>query len=266
MCFAGRRGRLDWIEEPFGRSRVSDLAATVAITAIDHGQLGDGTTGARVSFSMTNTGARRIEDGEVTAKIWAVSQSGAAEGTAEVNYRMTALDIGATATHGSPLQIDPGTWSVAVYLFDAQSSDLITQSDPHIVQIAGSEAHQAAFAENADYAVQPHITYVEKVETYMVRVHYNLTNTGSVAVPPGLEVYGYINDQLSHADSDQDYHLQHGVAVGATDAHYLTLEGDPSPGQSWQATIYVDPNGPSAATSSVTVTWDEHGHASLTPA
>jgi hypothetical protein len=165
-----------------------------------------------------------------------------------------------------PLQVDPGTWNVGVYLFDAQTVDEITRSDLQSVHVDGPQTHQAAFTENAAYSLGVQITSVEKITGNIVRVHYTVTNTGTIDVPPGLDIYGYVDEEVSHADSNQDYHLVRGVAVGATDAHYLTLEGETSPGSNWFTSIWVDPNGPSSAWSSATVTWDDQGHASITPA
>ncbi len=148
---------------------------------------------------------------------------------------------------------------------DPQTFLVVANTEPQKVHIAGREGHTPAFVENEAYDITPQITSVEKLSGSTIRVHYTITNVGKVAVPPGLEVYAYVNDEARNMNSDQDYHLQRGVAVGATDPHYLTLEGETDPGTTWKATVWVDPNGPSLAVSMVNVTWDEHGRASIAP-
>ena len=223
----------------------------------------DGTPKIKVVFDVTNTGSDRLNDGEVIIAIAASSES-ASETGAELTFPLVALEAGASAQHGGPLQVDPGTWYVIVFLQDAATYEVLHSSDMQTVHIAGHATHATQFTDNAAYQVAPQITSIERLSGSTVRVHYNLTNTGSVAVPPGLEVVGYIDDEVKHVDSEQDYHLQRGVAVGPTDPHYLTLEGLTEPGSSWRATIWIDPGGPSSAASHASVTWGDDGRPSMT--
>jgi hypothetical protein len=98
-----------------------------------------------------------------------------------------------------------------------------------------------AFTENAGFQVAIQITAVERLGPKPRRVHYNLLNTGSVDVPPGLPVERFRRrpGALGRIPAGLPAPMGRGhVWLGA---HFLTLEGSgTSTANAWQVQMFVD--------------------------
>jgi hypothetical protein len=237
----------------------TDIAVTIGQTSAEAHTTNDGTPALIVSYTITNTGTTAIESGRLQVGLYLLADGGSAE-AAGYNLGEVLASIAPGAEHQghSPLQADPGSWTVWVGITDTTSGQEIATSENMTAHVAGTVALAPSFDDTQTYALTVTITHVEHVQGALFRIHYDLQSDRDV--PAGLNVSGKLEG--AQANSGQLYDLTTGLTAGHAHPHYLTLEAD-TPSHI-TANIRVDPGGPSEAAASVEVDIAEDGTPTIT--
>jgi hypothetical protein len=227
----------------------SDIAVTIGQTKAEAHTTNDGTPALIVSYTITNTGT--------TAIVLAEGASAEAAGYS-LGEVLDTIAPGAEHQGHSPVQADPGSWTVWVGITDTTSGQEIATSENVTAQVAGTVAHAPTFDDTQAYSLTVTITNVEHVQGALYRIHYDLQSDRDV--PAGMNVSGRIEG--AQGQSGQLYDLTTGLRAGQAHPHYLTLEADiPS---HITATITVDPGGASEVAASVEADIAEDGTPTIT--
>ena len=237
----------------------SDIAVTLSHVTAEAQTTTDGTPAIVFHYTITNTGTSDIEAGRLQVGLYVLAEGASAEAAAyNLGEVLAAIAAGADHQGHSPVQADPGSWTVWVGITDTTTAQEVATSENTTVQVAGSVAHAPSFDETQTYQLTVTITQVEHVQGGLFRIHYDLQSDRDV--PAGLNVSG--NLEGAQAQSAQLYDLTTGLRAGQAHPHYLTLESD-IPAHI-TASITVDPGGPSEAVASAEVDIAEDGTPTIT--
>jgi hypothetical protein len=218
----------------------------------------DGTPAILFTYTVTNSGTTAIDPGKIQAGYFVLAEGATAEAAAYSQGEvLSAIAPGEEHQGHSPVQADPGTWTVWVALTDATTGQQLTQSENVTVHVAGAVAASHDFDETQTYALTVTITQFEHVQGALFRIHYDLQSDRDV--PAGLNVSGKIAGETN--TSAQLYDLTTAVTAGQARAHHLTLESDKPAHVT--ASITVDPGGPSEKADSVEVDIAEDGTSTI---
>jgi hypothetical protein len=218
----------------------------------------DGTPAIVFNYSVTNVGTTAIDPGKLQVGYFVLAEGASAEAAAySQGDVLSAIAPGEEHRGFSPVQADPGTWTVWVAISDTTTGQQLTQSENQTVHVAGTVAASHEFDDTQSYALTVTITQFEHVQGALFRIHYDLQSDRDV--PAGLNVSGKIVGETN--TSAQLYDLTTAVTAGQPRAHYLTLESD-KPARV-TASITVDPGGPSEKSDSVEVDIAEDGTSTI---
>jgi hypothetical protein len=207
------------------------------------------TTGAQVEVVVHNLTDEEIAAEAMTVSFFASAHSGQTQSAAVESFHVPAVAANSTHASSSPLQLDPGDWSVTASLFDSVTNDTLADHTAIDVNIPGAVHEARAFDDSVTHEVAVHIERVERIGEAMYRVHYLLANNGQTTVPAGMGVNAMIienDDTLAW----QEYHFELPCPPGPPDPKYLTLEGSKSFTDA-NVIVTVDPGGPSEHTDRV---------------
>ena len=226
----------------------SDIAVTFGRTTAEPQTTTDGTPAIIVTYTITNTGTIAINSGRLQVGLYLLADGASAEAAAyNLGEIVDGIAPGAEHQGHSPLQADPGSWTVWAGITDTTSGQEIATSETMTAHVAGTVALAPSFDDTQTYALTVTITSVEHVQGALFRIHYDLQSDRDV--PAGLNVSGKMEG--AQDNSAQLYDLTTGLTAGRAHPHYLTLEADmPS---HITASIKVDPGGPSETAASVEV-------------
>ncbi len=231
-----------------GTAPTSDLKVTIGVPTAYARTATDGTPALIVHYTLTNSGTIPIDAGRLELGFYVLAEGNTPEAAAYVlGDSLTALAPGEEHQGGSPIQVDPGAWTVFVGVKDKTTGETLATSESVGVHVAGKESVATTFDESQTYALTVTITQFEHVQGALFRVHYDLQCDRDV--PAGLNVSGKLVGAQSR--SAQLYDLTTGLTAGRAVPHYLTLEADLP--DHVTASITVDPSGPSEKTNSVEV-------------
>lgn len=236
----------------------TDIAVTFNHATAEAHTTSDGTPAIVFNYSVTNSGTTPIDSGRLQVGYYVLGSGVSAEAAAyNIGEVLAAIAPGEEHQGHSPVQADPGEWTVWVALNDTTTGQQVAASENMTTVVAGSVALAPAFDDTQTYALTVTITSVEHVQGALFRVHYDLQCDRDV--PAGLTVSGKVDG--AQAKSAQLYDLTTGLTAGQARAHYLTLEAD-IPGHI-TASITIDAGGPSEQADSVEVDIAEDGTATM---
>jgi hypothetical protein len=227
---------------------VSGIAVTFNHATAEAHTTNDGTPAIVFNYSITNSGTAPIDSGRLEVGYYVLGSGASAEAAAyNVGEVLAAIAPGEEHQGHSPVQADPGEWTVWVAISDTTTGQQVAASENMTAVVAGSVALAPTFDDTQTYALTVTITSVEHVQGALFRVHYDLQSDRDV--PAGLNVSGKVDGAQSK--SAQLYDLTTGLTAGQARAHYLTLEADIP--DHITTSITVDPGGPSEQSDSVEV-------------
>jgi hypothetical protein len=236
----------------------SDIAVTFDQATAEAKATTDGTPAIVVRYVITNTGTSAIDPDRLQVEFFAMGAGVSAEAAAYTKGEIVAgLAPGEQHSGHSPIQADPGSWTVWVAISDLTTGQQLATSENMTAVVAGAVSAAPAFDDSQTYALTVTITQVEHVQGALFRVHYDLQCDRDV--PAGLNVSGKVEGHKTN--SSQLYDLTTGLTAGQPRAHYLTLEADVP--DHITASITVDPSGPSEQTASAEVDIAEDGTATI---
>lgn len=223
---------------------------------------GPPTSGVGVTVTVTN-GSEAVDANEAFLELMGLSD--ASEVMGENKEPLNAFAAGESRDVGTGVQLDPGTWSMFVYVDDAQGNH-VALSGPHSVTVPGPQHHSEQFADSSklQFTIEP--THVHKEAPILAKVDYRLACTGSVDILPGFPVLIRLKDSDGN-EAEQLYNIEQGVRRGASEHKYLHVGcGESKAGDTASLMMIGDAGGTAQKDFNFTVTWKEDGTADISPA
>ena len=224
---------------------------------------GPPTTGVGMAVTITN-GSEPVEAHQAFLELMGMSD-GQNQMIGDDQEPLNAFAADESREVSSSVQLDPGEWSMFVYINDPQGNHL-ELSGPHSVTIPGPVHHSEQFADSSKLQFTFEPTHVHKDAANLVKVEYKLSCTGSVDILPGFPIGIELKDSDGNS-GDQFYQLEHGVRRGTSEPKFLHVTcGESKAGDTAKLSLTGDVGGAAAKEFAFTLTWKDDGTADVTPA